>query len=104
MSESRPTGVIASTADSEFIRERYAFCFNAGIPGSSASPDGNEPTVASLAAAVELFRTTVRETDASSEAHAWVYLSSWWDGVSYGDTAVYVLSLGPRGGVLVERA
>lgn len=82
---------------------RYALVFDIGI-GPGVPPDGTERTVTSVREARAEFRSLVRELSAPSTANVWLYPASDWDGISYGrDGGAYVLTIGPRGGIVTNR-
>lgn len=81
---------------------RYALVMHDGV-GPAVPPDGTEPTVTSLRDAIEQFRIFCRLMYATSDAYAWLYPAECWDEISYGDNGMYVLTLGPRGGIVVQK-
>jgi hypothetical protein len=89
----------------------YVVLYSDGIHGNPYpdAPDA-ENTARTLEGARALFRKLARDTGrdnvptAQGGPSATVYPAESWDGISYGDALLGILELGPRGGVIFDRA
>lgn len=89
--------------------KRYTVLFSDGISNGVYLPDApsDDNTVSNLRAAEQLFRDWVKASgndyqrgDGYGAPSAWVYLSSEYDGIAYGDYPYAAFEYGPRGGVV----